>query len=135
MGFFSDLGKLSLSNQLVSGLTGKKSKNNAAETLLFGKKVKPKGPEPFNPMNRVGASINGQMGVDQPAQKLGWTNGGYTYNNSGWNPGAQPPTPPPQAPVPTGMGPPQQGIPGPGANPQQQSWQQMIAQTLRNRPM
>lgn len=46
----------------------------------------PAEPNPgFDPGQRVGSTINGQSGVDQPAQRLGWTNGGYTYHNSPFN--------------------------------------------------
>lgn len=161
MGFFSDLGKslgsLSLSNQLVSAATGKKAKGSASQTLLFGKKEKPAQPAPFQPQNRIGATINGRSGPqDLPALRLGWTNGGYTYNNSPFNQqpmsfggGATPPpapvgggsSPPPS----TGVAPPQR-LPMPmggPANPNMVSGskmdprmtqQLMMAQALR-KPM
>lgn len=58
------------------------------------KTPKPPPPIPFDPGQRVGASINGQSGVDQPSMRLGWTNGGYQYHNSPFNMGGGAPPPP-----------------------------------------
>lgn len=52
----------------------------------LGLRAKPAGPSaPFDPGDRVGATINGQSGVEQPAMRLGWTNNGRTYANSPFN--------------------------------------------------
>lgn len=49
----------------------------------------PPGPEPFDPGNKPGSTINGQAGVDQLPIRLGWTNNGRMYANSPFN-GANP---------------------------------------------
>lgn len=115
MGFFSDLTNLSLGGQIGKSLTGRdKSTGSLAWDLAKGPK-KPKPPEPFNPANRIGATIGGKSGVDQPAQRLGWTNGGYTYANSPWNKepagaGMQTPMPPPNKAPAMGFGGPPTGV-------------------------
>lgn len=50
---------------------------------------KPPGPEPFDPKNRPGSTINGQSGTAQLPIRLGWTNNGRMYANSPFN-GANP---------------------------------------------
>lgn len=112
MGFFSDLKKLSLGGQIGGALTGRKNEGSFGMAVLKGPK-KPKPPEPFNPNNRVGATIGGESGVDQPALRLGWTNGGYTYNNSPFNAGMAKPSAMPTGGPAMGFGGPQQQLPGP----------------------
>lgn len=90
MGFFSKLKKLSLGGQAAKKITGSQ-KDYGGFLQGVMDTPKPPTPIPFDPGSRVGSSINGQSGVDQPAMRLGWTNGGYDYANSPFN--GQPPTP------------------------------------------
>src|SRR5262245_44048460 len=88
MGFFSKLKKIANPGGAAIGMLAGNGKNylGPADYLLDKDKApKPLPATPFDPGQRVGASINGQSGVAQPALRLGWTNGGYTYHNSPFN--------------------------------------------------
>jgi hypothetical protein len=130
MGIFSKLKKIANPGGTAIGMLAGNNKNYIGPAdYLVDKDKAPKGPAPtpFDPGQRVGSSINGQSGVDQPSMRLGWTNGGYNYHNSPFNMGggmprphdAPMPQPMPQQPAPpmsfggggqTGM-----GASGPGA--------------------
>lgn len=142
MGIFSKLGKIvrdigDPGGTIIHKATGGGERPNTFKSG-FDPVAQPKFPAatPFDPGNRTGATINGQSGVPQPAMRLGWTNGGYNYNNSPFN--GQPVTPAPPmsfgggGPAPTQnpslmgpngprgfpqMSPPLQGPPGGGSMP------------------
>lgn len=102
MSFLSSLKKLSLGGLVAQKLTGSKDNQGSfALGVLDPHYDKPKDNK-FDPGTRIGSSINGQSGVDQPSQRLGWTNGGYTYHNSPFNGGGSPMSfaPPPRMGVP-----------------------------------
>lgn len=128
MSFLSSLKKLSLGGLVAQKLTGA-DKNSGSFALGVMDPHLPKKPEavPFDPGSRIGSSINGQSGVDQPSQRLGWTNGGYTYHNSPFNGGGSPMSfaPPPRMGVPN----PSTGAPfqGGGAPPPQMGGSAMTA--------
>lgn len=91
MSIFSKLKKAANpGGAIVSAFAGNGKNYIGPLDYLMDKDKAPKAPPqtPFDPGQRVGASINGQSGVAQPAMRLGWTNGGYTYHNSPFN-GAQ----------------------------------------------
>lgn len=95
MGLFSKLKKVLNPGGTAVGMLAGNNKDyiGPADFLLDQNKTpKPPAPVPFDPGQRVGASINGQSGVAQPSMNLGWTNGGYNYHNSPFN--QQPKAPP-----------------------------------------
>lgn len=77
----------------ATGGTGSRPNNLKSAFDPVGQPPLPPTPPGFDPGQRPGASIGGQSGVPMPAQRLGWTNGGYNYHNSPFN--GQPPTPAP----------------------------------------
>lgn len=119
MGFFSKLKKIANPGGTAVGMLAGNNKSyiGPADFLLDKNKTPPPAPPvPFDPGQRIGSSINGQSGVDQPAMRLGWTNGGYNYHNSPFN--NMPPTPvtPPSKPMSFGPSPAMGGASGIGAS-------------------
>lgn len=110
MGFFKKLKKLSLGGLVAQKLTGSKENSGSFALGVLDPKYDKPVENKFDPGARPGTSINGQSGVDQMPQRLGWTNNGRLYSNSPFN-GAnpsyynqKPPTPPPQQAPPMSFG-------------------------------
>lgn len=88
MGFFSGLKKVfNPGGAAISKIVGNGKDYKGILDYAMDDQKTPAGapPTPFDPGNRTGSTINGQSGVAQPAQQLGWTNGGYQYHNSPFN--------------------------------------------------
>lgn len=85
MSFLKSLKKLSLGGLVAQKLTGSKENQGGFLLGLMDPKYDKPIDNKFDPGARPGASINGQSGVDQPPQRLGWTNNGRQYANSPFN--------------------------------------------------